>query len=272
MFDYPILPVNLLARVLRYLDCPPLKPGTHALNSLINAYVQKVPWESAFRIAKWRSTAVLEARPRWPDEFWSDALERGGGGTCFESNYAFMSLLLSLGYEGYLTINNMGESVGCHTAIVLLLKEQKRLVDVGIPLYKSMPIQATQMTRTAANFHTYLVEPKGMDRYEIERTNHPKRNIFTLLDMPVSDQKYRAATTRDYGEHGLFLDRVIINKIIERKIWRFTSERPRYLEAFDRSSKTEILLPESLLARRLANHFKMDRMILEKALEIVAKP
>jgi hypothetical protein len=27
-----------------------------------------------------------------------------------------------------------------------------------------------------------------------------------------------------------------------------------------------------LLARRLANHFKMDRMILEKALEIVAKP
>lgn len=270
MFDYPILPPALRARVLRYLGCKPFEPGMHALNGLISAYVQKVPWESAFRIVKHRSTPLPESCPRWPEEFWSDAIERGGGGTCFESNYAFMALLGSLGYEGYLTINNMGEAIGCHTAIVLLLKGQKCVVDVGVPLHKSLPIHSTQATRTVTYFHTYFVRPKGTDQYEIERTNHPKRNIYTLLDQPVADQSYRTATIQDYGEQGLFLNRVIINKVIEGKVWRFTSERPLQLEAFDRSSKTEILLPESLLPRRLASHFDMDRIMLQQALEIVA--
>lgn len=270
MFDYPVLPANLRDQVLRYLGLPPTKPGTQALNGLIGAYVQKVPWESASRIAKRSRTLPLGERPRWPEEFWAAAIDQGVGGTCFESNYAFMALLRSLGYEGYLTINNMGESIGCHTAIVLFLKGEKRLVDVGIPLHKSLPLRTDQTLRIPSYFHTYIVRPKREQQYEIERTNHPKRNIFTLIDQPVSDLCYRTATTQDYGEHGLFLDRIIITKIIEGKAWRFnSSERPLQLEAFDRRSKTEILLPESLLARRLASYFGIDRTIIQDALNAI---
>lgn len=269
MFDYPILPASLRDRVLHYLDCPSLKPGTQALNNLINAYVQKVPWESAFRIVKQRSTPVLADRPRWPEEFWCDAIGKGGGGTCFESNYAFLALLLSLGYEGYLTINNMAEFIGSHTAIILWLQGQKRVVDVGIPLHKSLLLHTNQVTRSVAYFHTYFVQPKGEELYEIKRTNHLKRNIYTLVDQPISNQRYRMATTQDYGEQGLFLDRVIITKVIEGKVWRFTSDHRLHLEVFDRKSKTEILLPESLLARRLARHFDMDRVVIEAALAAV---
>lgn len=270
MFDYPVLPANLRDHVLRYLGLHSVKPGTQALNGLISAYVQKVPWESASRIAKRSRTPTLAERPRWPEEFWADALAKGMGGTCFESNYAFMALLGSLGYEGYLTINNMGESIGCHTAIILFLKGEKRLVDVGIPLHKSLPLRTVQTLRISSYFHTYIVRPTGEQQYEIERTNHPKHNIFTLIDHPVSDLCYRTATTQDYGEHGLFLDRVLINKVIDGKIWRFSSrERPLQLEAFDRRSKTEILLPENLLARRLASYFGMDRTTIQDALAIV---
>lgn len=268
MIDYPILTVALRDRVLAYLSASVVRPSLRVLNSLISAYVQKVPWESVFRIAKRNRTPQLSDRPRWPEEFWTDAIQHGGGGTCFESNYAFLALLRSLGYEGYLTINNMGSSVGCHTAIVLLLDGQKRLVDVGIPIHTSLRIQVDQTTRTPAYFHTYTVRPQPSGSYEIERNHHPKRNIYTLIDQPVPDQVYCAALTQDYSDRGLFLDRVIINKVIDGKIWRFSSsDRPLQLEAFDPNGKTEVLLPEPLLTRRLAGYFGMERAVIEAALE-----
>jgi hypothetical protein len=39
------------------------------------------------------------------------------------------------------------------------------------------------------------------------------------------------------------------------------------LEAFDPNGKTEILLPESLLARRLSSYFGMERTVIEAALD-----
>ncbi|MBX3010783.1 MAG: arylamine N-acetyltransferase [Caldilineaceae bacterium] len=268
MFDYPKLPASLRDRVMHYLGCPPSKPGPHAVNELLSAYIQKVPWESVFRIAKRGRTPLLEECPRWPEEFWLDAIERGGGGTCFESNYAFLALLRSLGYEGYLTINNMGDRLGCHTAVILLLHGQKRLVDVGIPLHKSLLLRNDQTTRTPAYFHTYIIRPTLVDSYEIERTNHPKRNIYTLVDQPIPDDAYRLAAMHDYGRQGYFLDQVIINKVIDGKIWRFnSSDRPLQLEAFDRRNKIEVLLPETLLARRLATYFGMERKVIQAALD-----
>lgn len=267
MVDYPTLTVTLRNRVLAYLHSPTARPSLRALNGLISAYVQQVPWESVFRIAKRQRTPQLTERPRWPEEFWSDAIQYGGGGTCFESNYAFLALLRALGYEGYLTINNMGSTIGCHTAIVVWLEGQKRLVDVGIPLHTSLRIRVDQTTRTPSYFHTYTVRPQQAGYYDIERNHHPKRNIYTLIDQPVADQAYRLALTQDYSDRGLFLDRVIINKVIDGKIWRFSSsDRPLQLEGFDPDGKTEILLPEPLLARRLAGYFGMERTVIEAAL------
>jgi hypothetical protein len=34
--------------------------------------------------------------PRWPEEFWEGALQRGTGGTCVECNYAFLAFLKHL--------------------------------------------------------------------------------------------------------------------------------------------------------------------------------
>ena len=59
----------------------------------------------------------------------------GTGGTCYESNYSFFGLLRRLGYTGYLTLNDIGGAVGCHSAIVILLGGQKYLVDVGFPVH-----------------------------------------------------------------------------------------------------------------------------------------
>jgi len=244
-------------------------PTLAYLEALLLAYVQTVPWESAFRLARraqWgTNTAVC---PRWPSEFWQDNLERGGGGTCFESNYAFFSLLRALGYEGYLTINNMGETVGCHTAVVVQVEGRHWLADAGFPLYAPLLIDAEKPTIRTTRWQQYTVRPDGRARYQIERAPHPKFNAFTLIDQPVSDTAYRAATTADYGENGLFLDRVIIQKVVNGRPYRYNSaESVDQMESFSDGRRTVYHLPGDPVTA-VAAHFQMDEDTLRAALTL----
>lgn len=258
---------------LGLLGCRAGAPTLRQLNQLISAYVRAVPWESAFRIAKRAATGQTAACARWPAEFWRDAIERGGGGTCFESNYAFWSLLRSLGYEGYLTINDMGQQRACHTAIIVMIDGAKYLADVGIPMHHAVPINPHAPTRRRSTFHTYIVRPAGEQRYEIERTRHPGRNIYTLLDRPVPPTAYESAVEQDYGPDGLFLRRVVITKVIDNVIWRFNStEQPFMLESFDTTGTKRTLPLPAQPAAMLAAHFGMDEATITRALDAVQHP
>lgn len=262
----PALSDDLAAKVLNYLEVEPAPPDVDLLDRLLSAYTSKVPWESVFRIARRASTADLRACPRWPALFWRDAMERGGGGTCFESNYAFYSLLRRLGFDGYLTINNMGESIGCHTAIVLYIDGEKWLADVGLPIYTALPINEAGPTQRASFAHTYRVAPDGPKRFRILRDNHPKEECFILVDEAISDSLYRRATTEDYGDSGYFLDRLIINKVVGGKQWRFNgSERPLRLESYAAGERTDYPLDKDFV-RTVAEHFAMDATVLGQAL------
>lgn len=260
---------NLTDRVLYYLQIDPATPSVEQLNDLIHAYTRSIPWESAFLIAKRTRTQQTVDCPCWPDEFWSDAMTMGGGGTCFESNYAFLSLLHTLGYEGYLTINNMGESIACHTAIVIRLEGQRWLVDVGIPLYTVLLIDPNQPTQQTSSFHTYTLRPNGENIYQVERDLHPKPNCFTFIDQPISDSDYRASTTADYDLGGHFLDRVIIHKVIDDRVWRFASWKvPHCLESFKNGERTvHVIDGETTLA--IAQWFDMNRETVERSLKIL---
>ena len=219
----PPLPAELTTAVLNHLHLSPAAPDHAFLDALLNAYVRTVPWESAFRIVKREQTAVTADCPRWPAAFWRETMAHGSGGSCFESNYAFFSLLLAVGFDGYLTINDMGETKACHTAIILLLDGQKWLVDAGFPLYAPIPINPEREVEQLSAFMRYTVVPKGNMRYKISRYPHPKTYAFTLIDQPVTDEAYRTAVINDYEPSGFFLDKVIIIKIMDEQLWRFDS-------------------------------------------------
>jgi len=263
------------AGILAYLGCSPGTPGIRSLNRLVQAFIRKVPWESAFRIAKRAVTPDLAQRPRWPDEFWRDAIQSGGGGTCFENNYAFFCLLRSLGYTGYLTVNDMGEQRGCHAAIVILLDGRKYLVDVGIPLLTALPVDPGRATRRSTWLHGYTVQPDGArqdgaDRYQVLRSRHPKPNIYTLFDTPVSEPDYRRVVEQDYGEAGLFLDKVIVVKVIGERLWRFSSaEQPYCLEWFGKAERGSEPIPTGQVASAVANRVLMDEVKIEEAIGIL---
>jgi hypothetical protein len=255
--------------VLNYLGVKASAPTLSLLDTLIAAYVRYVPWESASRIARRARTPILSERPRWPERFWREAMESGTGGTCFESNYAFFSLVRALGYEGYLTINNMGATIGCHTATVLQVDGTDWLTDAGFPVYAPLPIRQGELTQRDTEFQRYTIRPLDNERFDIERVPHPVPNCFTLINIPVPDEDYRAATTADYDTAGLFLDRVVINKVIDGQLWRFNSgEKPYHLELFTHGVRADHAI-EGDVAEAVGKKFGIETDIVRTALGVV---
>ena len=252
------LPTELTDQILSYLGCGREQPSVRYLNRLIRAYIRRVPWESVTRIIKRHTTPATELCPRLPEEFWQEALQYGTGGTCFENNLAFFTLMNDLGFDGYLTINDM-EKPACHTASVITLNRQKYLADVTIPIHCALPIHANQPTRRSNEFHQYTIRPEGSSRYAIERSHHPKRRIFTLVDVPIPLEDYRRAVQNDYEETGYFLDRVTIVKVVADRLWCFSSmDIPFKVEGFDKTSRQEVMVETHALAKSLSECFGMD--------------
>jgi arylamine N-acetyltransferase len=257
---------KLTSQILSYLGCTREEPSVYYLNQLIRAYIRHVPWESVSRIIKRSTTAETELCPRWPDEFWQETLEYGTGGTCFENNLAFFTLLNDLGFDGYLTINDM-ENPACHTASIITLHGKKYLADTTIPIPGALPIYTTQITRRSTEFHYYTIRPESNNRYAIERSHHPKRRAFTLVDVPVPLEEYRNAVQKDYEATGYFLDQVVIVKVIEDRLWCFNSEDiPSKLEVFDKTSKKEVMLETTTLAKSISEIFGIDEEKIALAL------
>lgn len=256
------------AAVLRFLGVVPMPPSLPFLDQLLSAYVRRVPWESAFRIAKRAYTPATQECPRWPHEFWHNAMTQGGGGTCFESNYAFFALLTGLGFTGYLTINNMHNTIGCHSAIIIQLDSDLWLVDVGMPLYAPIRLSPTTSSTCETTYFTYTATPADPQHYEIERFPHPTPYCFTLIDVAIDDQSYRQRTIEDYGDKGLFLDKVVISKLLNEQIWRFNSaESPLVLQHLSQGKRNDTHI-EGNTAHVLAAFFGMDVAVLRQALAV----
>jgi arylamine N-acetyltransferase len=221
--------------ILAYLGVKAQPPSLPAIDELLSAYTRKVPWESMSRIARKSRVWHNEEASLMPSAFWKSAIAHGTGGTCYESNYAFLTLLRGLGYVGYLTINNMGDTIGCHSAIILTIENLPYLVDVGMPFHVAipLPIHPTQKTSRLGQFHTYSITPQGDDIYIIERDNHPNPYCYTLINKPIKEDDYQQILINDYGDGGLFLDRAIVTKVIDDRVWRFDSQaRPFQIEIF----------------------------------------
>jgi len=274
MTDTKPLSKAMTKKVLKRLGVPIDAPPTLAtLKKLIHQYTRVVPWESASRIVRRDQIETLKKCPVFGKKFWDSTLAYGTGGTCYESNYAFYSLLRRMEYEGYLTVNNMGDTIGCHTAIVIFLEGDKYLVDVGLPIFAPLPLRKKETTVVESDFFTYTVESLGYHKFEIWRDPHPNRNAFTLIDKPVDDDRYREATINDYiPDSGLFLDKVVINKVIAGNLWRFNSrDLPLHMEKFVDGVRHDYALTHDH-ADQLSQKFRIDREILAQALEALGLP
>ncbi len=262
---------KLAQSVLRRFGLPqdlPANKGT--LVQLLDSYTRIVPWESASRIVRRAQHHVQADCPVFAEEFWDSMLANGAGGTCYESNYAFLGLLKQLNFEGYLTINDMGASIGCHSAIVIWLDGQKHLVDVGLPLYAVLRFPAAGSEATESPYFRYTMNKVDENRYMITRHPHPRCDAFLLVDEPVADDDYRAITIHDYRhDGGQFLGEIVIHKVIDGQLWRFNSDdRPLHLQQFIDGQRHNHTL-DGDVAIQLSDAFEMNRIILAEAIRIL---
>ena len=235
MSETPAIPPELSKRILRHFGLPAnLSPNLHALRQLVERYTATVPWESASRIVRRAEHARSDECILLGEAFWESHFAQGTGGTCYESNYAFFGLLRRLGYEGYLTINDIGGAAGCHSAIVIRLDGNSYLVDVGYPVYVVLPIRADEETRADSLIMDFSLAPMGGDSYQLKQELRDRVAGFTLHNTPVCDADYRAIAIHDYRhDGGQFLDVIKIHMVVDGQLWRFNSdERPRRLQQF----------------------------------------
>ncbi len=254
-------------QVLSYLGLSrPSAPDLAFVTRLLAAYVRTVPWGSVCRIAR-KASRPAEQRARTPAVFWQEAMQRGGDGTCFESNGAFFALLQHLGYSGYLTLNNMGEMVGCHSAVVLHIESQKWLVDVGLPIDAPIRLDDANITTAWGIINEYAAIPLGNNRFKIMCSHRPDPDCFTLIDVPIDPDAYWHRTVRDHDADGLFLDRVILRKIIDDAQWRYNGRNntPQF-EVFAGNAQKSTQPIEEDLAQALSARFGMDITVLQTAL------
>ena len=145
-------------------------------------------------------------------------------------------------------------------------------MDVGIPVLIALPINPAGIIWRATWLHTYTIQPDGANRYQVLRSRHPKPNIYTLHDMPVCEPAYRQVVEQDYGETGLFLDQVILVKIIGDRLWRFgTKDLPYRMEWFSRMDRGEVQIYPSQAAKTLAKRYQMDEGRIETALHSISR-
>lgn len=262
---------SLCRRILRHFALPlDLPPNLETLHQLLARYTRTVPWESASRIARrGRYEAAADCALLGAD-FWASHFESGAGGTCYESNYAFFGLLRFLGFEGYLTINDMGSAIGCHSAIVILIGGQKYLVDVGYPVHAIIPLNENDKSFAPSAIMDYTIEPLGQNRYAIWREIRPRVSAFQLNDAPVSEADYRAITLYDYRhDGGQFLDEIVIHKVKDDQLWRFNGdERPWRTQQFVEGERRDQTLGDDPAAE-LSEKFGIAREVVAEAMKVL---
>ena len=265
------LDADLTQRVLRHFGLPTdLPPNLNTLRRLLERYTRTTPWESASRIARRAAHNEAEDCAILGAAFWESHFRLGTGGTCYESNYAFFALLRRVGFEGYLTINDMGSAIGCHSAIVVLLQGRKLLVDVGLPLYAILPLREGLESTAESHFMRYTAKPLADGRFEIWRSVPRDERVFHLNDKPVGEAEYRAITLHDYRhDGGQFLNEVVIRKVLNDQLWRFNSnERPLRLQQFIESERRDHPLGDDP-ASEVAAKFGLARDVVAAALRAI---
>jgi arylamine N-acetyltransferase len=180
--------------------------------------------------------------------------------------------LQHLGFDGYLTINKIIDKSSVHSAIVILIGDRKYIVDIGYPTYAPIEVSEKAVTVSDNSPIRYRCTPASPKEYIIENFPHPKPYLYHFTDNPVNPGEYLEMAGKDYGEGGLFSDRIIIRKMINKVPTRFDSEDiPYNIHTLQNGEKLKTLIKEEDLVTRLSDHFKMNPKIISQAFMILNK-
>ena len=158
------------------------------------------------------------------------------------------------------------------TKIIINSNNKKYIVDIGYPTYAPIPVIEETVSISNNSPIQYRCTPVSSKEYIIENFPHPRPYLYHLTDIPVNPMDYLKTASNDYGESGLFSDRIIIRKILNKVPTRFDSEDiPYNIHTLHNGEKIKTFIKDEDLVSRLSDHFILNREIISHAFEILNK-
>ncbi len=251
--------------VLEALDLSRAEPGSGFLEALFVRFNSKVPFENASKILRDAEVADADRKPRTPDVFWADHLERGTGGTCFARVAAFDALVSALGFRSRRVLGRVRNDYD-HAALLVESPAGEVIADVGFPLSALLPARPG-LVETALGGMRATATPRGWHVAFEGGVPEGSREIEIFV-ASVAEEEFRSRWRSTFRHPALFLKEVSLRADRGNRALSFARGEVR---VDDLHSRLRVPLPAPRDAA-LSELFGVDRDVLARAFAAAGSP
>ncbi len=255
---------SVLDEVLESLDLSRAEPGAGLLQALFTRFNARVPFETASKIERDASVADPESKPRVPEIFWRDHLERGGGGTCFARVAAFEALLRALGFQTRKIVGRVTRDFD-HAALIVEASRRSWLCDVGFPLPALLPGEPGELETPLGRVRVEPT-PRGLG-VDLGGVPEGPRRLELFLES-VPEARFRELWRQTFRSDSKFLTAVSLRVQLDNRAVSFAQGQ---LRVDDLHSRLTVPLPAPRAAR-LSEIFGVEQSLLSDAFARVGDP
>ncbi|MDW7682061.1 MAG: arylamine N-acetyltransferase [bacterium] len=204
------------------------RPNLSSLQQILEKFAV-IPYENISKIIKLSTNWESEVKLRLPDEVMEDHARFHLGGTCFSLTFLLETILRYHGYQCYPVMANMKAGPNIHCAIIVILDNQKYLIDPGYLLTSPMKLNLSQRLYRAASIGVELRFNLLLNCYQLFTFTQQKTTWrYNFKDIPCPQDKFlrhwQASFTKP-SMHGICLTKIETDGLIyiHKKFMRRTS-------------------------------------------------
>lgn len=210
----PLKHANGVQGFLDYFHLRSKKPELDYLQRILRHFA-KIPYENISKIIKSNHNWDSEINKiRLPEEVTEDYVTSKLGGTCFSLTFFLQSILTQNGFTCYPVMADMNAGKNIHCCLVVILGEQKYLVDPGYLLTQPMEINPQKPKLFRSEF-------AGVElRYELRSGTYNLSTFnrdaskwrYRFRDRPVPAEEFLQYWLASFGwnsMHGICLTKVM---------------------------------------------------------------
>jgi arylamine N-acetyltransferase len=251
--------------VLDALELSREGPSHRYLERLFQRFNSRVPFESASKILRDADVSDPAQKPRVPDVFWDDFLEKGTGGTCYARVAAFDALATGLGFSTRKALGRVERDFD-HAALIVSTEGGEWIADVGFPLPALVPVGGGEVETEIAALLATETERGLLVRFVSGVPDGPRR--LEIYRAPVSEDEYLALWRKTFRPDSKFLTNVSLHRRDATRVMSFARGEVR---VDDLHTRTRIPLERDRPAK-LAELFGIDVDVLRRALSVTGDP
>jgi hypothetical protein len=250
--------------ILEALDLSRAQPGIGFLEALFTRFNARVPFENASKVVRDADVSDGNAKPRTPEIFWADHLERGTGGTCFARVAAFDALLHALGFSSRRLLGRV-ERENDHAALGIPTPAGETIADVGFPLPALLPARPGHVETALGELHV-APTARGFSITLTGGVPEGPRSI-ELDSAPASEEQFLDLWRQTFRPGARFLGRIVMRRDLGNRVVSYAGGEVRVDDLHSRL-RVPVAPPR---AAALSDLFGIDRDLLSRAFQVAGE-